>query len=343
LPTEKELLEAVLTNPRDDAPRLVYADWLSERGDPRGELIALHIKDPARPANLERWSGCLPSMKPDIVDWRFERGFVGGIRARRWRWLDRAAAIFGEHPVERLEIENLEHDNREGLAALAAAPWLGRIRKLLLSGGQGSLRGRELAVLAKAPGLAIEDLWIRMPPDLAAARILARWKGLRALSVSTGRLVRGPALAIARSPALATVEHLGISSLRTFEESAELVATLVKNRRIGAVTRLHLGGNRLEGPSLRLLLERFPSLRQLGLSSADLTNSKARTLASLPGLASVRVLGLGRNRIGDEGARALAASPHLGDLEELSIGENPIGARGRAALTERFGKRVSFA
>ena len=39
--TEEELLAAVFAAPDDDAPRRVYADWLLERGDPRGEFIQL--------------------------------------------------------------------------------------------------------------------------------------------------------------------------------------------------------------------------------------------------------------------------------------------------------------
>jgi uncharacterized protein (TIGR02996 family) len=35
------LLAEVLAQPDDDAPRLILADWLTERGDPRGELIAV--------------------------------------------------------------------------------------------------------------------------------------------------------------------------------------------------------------------------------------------------------------------------------------------------------------
>ena len=36
-----EYLAAIRAAPDDDAPRLVYADWLLERGDPRGEFIIL--------------------------------------------------------------------------------------------------------------------------------------------------------------------------------------------------------------------------------------------------------------------------------------------------------------
>ena len=32
-------LQAIRDAPDDDAPRLIYADWLDERGDPRGEFI----------------------------------------------------------------------------------------------------------------------------------------------------------------------------------------------------------------------------------------------------------------------------------------------------------------
>ncbi len=32
-------LQAIIERPDDDAPRLIYADWLDERGDPRGEFI----------------------------------------------------------------------------------------------------------------------------------------------------------------------------------------------------------------------------------------------------------------------------------------------------------------
>jgi uncharacterized protein (TIGR02996 family) len=36
---DEALFRAVLTSPADDAPRLVYADWLDERDDPRGEYL----------------------------------------------------------------------------------------------------------------------------------------------------------------------------------------------------------------------------------------------------------------------------------------------------------------
>ncbi len=36
---EQAFLRAILERPDDDAPKLIYADWLEERGDPRGEFL----------------------------------------------------------------------------------------------------------------------------------------------------------------------------------------------------------------------------------------------------------------------------------------------------------------
>jgi uncharacterized protein (TIGR02996 family) len=43
--TEESLLAAIYSDPSADEPRLVYADWLQQRGDPWGELIVLQIAD----------------------------------------------------------------------------------------------------------------------------------------------------------------------------------------------------------------------------------------------------------------------------------------------------------
>ena len=51
--TEAELLAAVYDDVDDDAPRLVYADWLQEGGDPWGELVVLQLADVKQPADAK--------------------------------------------------------------------------------------------------------------------------------------------------------------------------------------------------------------------------------------------------------------------------------------------------
>ncbi len=86
------LLAAVLAAPESDDARLVYADALSERGDLRGELIAVQCGLARAPDNREllarekelldahgkQWLGELSKLV--MTDHRFERGFLASCR-----------------------------------------------------------------------------------------------------------------------------------------------------------------------------------------------------------------------------------------------------------------------
>ena len=61
MPERDALLRTIRERPDDDGPRLVYADWLEEHGDPRGEFIRIQCQlaklppwDPRRRALEER-------------------------------------------------------------------------------------------------------------------------------------------------------------------------------------------------------------------------------------------------------------------------------------------------
>ncbi len=43
-PEEEGFLRAIGANPDDEATRLVYADWLEERGDPLGEFLRIQCQ-----------------------------------------------------------------------------------------------------------------------------------------------------------------------------------------------------------------------------------------------------------------------------------------------------------
>src|SRR4051794_3229291 len=92
---EDALLRAIRAEPEDDWPRLVYADWLEERGDPRAEFIraqcalaGLPPADPRRPGlearaqellreHHARWVEPVCSLLGVPDAWvTFRRGFV---------------------------------------------------------------------------------------------------------------------------------------------------------------------------------------------------------------------------------------------------------------------------
>src|SRR5437763_12650008 len=89
-------LRAIIERPDDDLPRLIYADYLDERGDPRGEFIRVEGElarmskdDPRRPELYrrdcelirlfkDRWAGILPKLTPraGVMYWDFRRGLI---------------------------------------------------------------------------------------------------------------------------------------------------------------------------------------------------------------------------------------------------------------------------
>jgi uncharacterized protein (TIGR02996 family) len=88
-----DLLTEIYESPREDGPRLVYADWLLERGDPRGEFIMLQFKEErvgltaVEKLRVERllkrhrveWLGALAG----VVDGEFRRGFLATAHVKK--------------------------------------------------------------------------------------------------------------------------------------------------------------------------------------------------------------------------------------------------------------------
>ncbi len=56
---EASFLQAIGDDPRDDAARLIYADWLEERGDARAEYIRNQCELTATPFLESRREGLL--------------------------------------------------------------------------------------------------------------------------------------------------------------------------------------------------------------------------------------------------------------------------------------------
>ena len=84
----RPLVDAILAAPGDDSPRRVLADWLSERGDPRGEFISCQLAgtvaasaraDQLLSLHQLEWLRPLPVA---VESWSFARGFLASVRVR---------------------------------------------------------------------------------------------------------------------------------------------------------------------------------------------------------------------------------------------------------------------
>src|SRR5262249_10645384 len=110
-------LEDIRDNPEDDAIRLIFADWLEERGDAdstaRAEFIGLQcaqvgmIPDDCR-AEMQRreWElrreherAWLGVPQDAIGSCEFHRGFLDGICTRAEMFLTHAETLFRLHPL----------------------------------------------------------------------------------------------------------------------------------------------------------------------------------------------------------------------------------------------------
>ncbi len=91
---EAAFMKAILAEPDDDAPRLIFADWLEERGDPRAgfirvqcELARLDAADPRRSSLLAQERGMLDRhgtewlgpLRPHVRTAVYHRGFLDGL------------------------------------------------------------------------------------------------------------------------------------------------------------------------------------------------------------------------------------------------------------------------
>ncbi len=107
-----ELLAAIARAPDDDAPRAVYADWLQERGDVRGDFIALQLRpgagrDPKREAALVKAHGkaWLGPLAPVLIGQPvFERGFpvAGTVKFRNEQDVAKYAGLAAWATFEKL-------------------------------------------------------------------------------------------------------------------------------------------------------------------------------------------------------------------------------------------------
>jgi uncharacterized protein (TIGR02996 family) len=132
-----ELLAAIYAQPDDDAPRLVYADALQERGDPRGELIALQIRlatetgEPAmrvreRELLREHGSAWLGALAPIVLaPYAYERGFLAmcTLDGRKLELVERLARDPSWATVRRIAIKLTQPVNvAKTIAILRALP-----------------------------------------------------------------------------------------------------------------------------------------------------------------------------------------------------------------------------
>ncbi|MFO0549843.1 MAG: TIGR02996 domain-containing protein [Polyangiaceae bacterium] len=367
----ESLLRDVLAHPDDDEPRLVYADYLLSRGDPRGEFIVVQCKlarltegdpefevlDARATALLEKhqstwvqpfmgdrytmelagrkWTRTTPSR------WDFHRGFVHTATVSAEAFPLLAAGLFSREPVRRVHLTN------HGLGRVLNN--VKGLRELDLSNMR--LKDEARALFACENFEALEVLELRKCGlGVKGARAMAlakpeRWPRLRHLGLGENALGDAALTELSRAPLLSAVRSLelsreaftakGWSALVKSPYLSDLEALDVNAADLGAACGEALAASGLTR-TLTTLSLRFVRLADGGLA--------ALVAADFPAL---RVLRLPANQLTDRAVDLLRGG-WVERLEVLDVSENDPTSHWDNALSDgaldvlrrRFGARL---
>lgn len=310
--TETRLLDAVLARPEDDEPRLVYADWLMERGDPRGEFIAVqcalarltkerkrtspayraaanraraiereHLRKWVDVAGLRKWWG------------QFERGFVTHLTispsALRSKW----EPLFSRWPLEHLRLQPRGGGSPTlgDLAWIAAEPRSAQLRWVTIDTLWGASVTLDWSIARTAlQDHDVDDRTIALPQELALG-VAPVDRAVRGVSIRSTTPDHIADLHRRCPPAL---RSLNLGSLSRIDQND--MAVLMSTPELRGLEALSLG----QAPEdvAAVLVEdhprsppRFPNLITLEIRARDSVGSRfLRALAANKSLASVVTL-----------------------------------------------------
>lgn len=332
-------LDQVIENEDDEQLRLVFADALSERGDARGELIAVQCALTARPddaalrareaqllathradwfAALERFMRARAPQ--DATEYIVRRGFVDHLRTHLLGQPGELETLFALAPTLRsLEV------NGEGLSA---SPSLGRLRRLCVTGflgqtprllQQGFLDGLsslDWQVVEGLPGPGLSRLH-----SLTEFRTSRTLRNLRSLPAGV-RVLDGYGEEVIRSVLAAARPALREVVVRSATLEAQSIDALALQAPY--LERLMLKMSFVSPKLLRRLFRvEWPRLRALQLNGVSLALDGARALEGVeaPNLVHVE---FNIAQLGDAGARQVFASPWFARLERLGLLANRL-------------------
>ena len=352
---EQPYLDAVFDRYADDRPRLVYADFLDDAGEPeRAELVRVQLAlarirddDPRRPALSERqaelltqnraaWTAHLAGLV-ETVD--FRRGIPDAASVNAETFLARGDELFRRLRVRRLSLR----DVAPVIAKVAASPMLAGVRELDLCNCDLGRDG--LTTLTRSPhlrNLHALDLGFNALDD-ACVELLARSPALPSLSTlalnDNDTIGDAGLAALAASPFFAGLTTLDVSGNDIGDAG---ITTAVGSPSFARLRVLRVAGNRVgdagvaalaRSPLFARMLKAEP---KLDLRSNAIGHAGAAVLAANRALADCTELDLSGNYLGDLGVTALLDSPHLGRLRALRLGRNQLTDAGVAACREPF-------
>ncbi|QGJ72032.1 Hypothetical protein PBC10988_37470 [Planctomycetales bacterium 10988] len=356
------LMDAILAAPDEDNPRLVYADWLEDQEDPRGEWIRIQV-ELARLEQMpegvflpawsrlklreeELWAQYYKEWLPEPLDptlanafvYRFRRGFAEECRVSAAMFLQHADQLFLEVPtIRRVSFLMVS----ESLFELMNSEHLRKLVTLDLSMRTDVtfLRDTDIPTIAMSSCLdQVQELyliWNRIEAQgmssLACSSLLSR---LKVLNLAENRIGSEGLQWLSQSSQSSNLERL---LLEHNHIGAEGLAALAESPHWTSLQQLKLSRNNSLGRKGIESLAGAKSLNHLvslGLQECGLWPADIEMLAQAPFAPQLKVLQLSRNRLLDEGVLRLVKSKNFENLRVLDLIGNGITDEGAKQLAD---------
>lgn len=332
---EPTLLAAVLADPADDAPRLIYADWLDEHGQPdRAEFIRVQIEltrtpvwDNRRPGLERREADLLAEHQIDwaapVLDagaqgWTFRRGFLDRVSMTVADFLSHGRMV-----INRTTVRHLHQANVGDWGAVLGHPAARHLRGFSIRGeSDGDDIAAALAANSDLHGLRSASLVGVGLTDRGLARLSAapHLGRLEYLSVGGNELTTAGLRALCGATFAASLRSLAVEKLAA---SPDGFVELAASHRLGRLAVLRLDGNDLGCRQMTRLVAaaRLPALTTLSLGNTGLDDDPAG-LATVLGLPRLSRLLLAQDAT-PLAIRGLLESPAITRFAGVVVNKHP--------------------
>jgi uncharacterized protein (TIGR02996 family) len=363
--TESGFLSEIRERPGDDAPRLVFADWLDDQGDAdRAEFVRAQV----RLAALPEWDAARFDLEERALDLLAEHRERWLAHLPKWaraeeltfrRGLPESASLtpatfvsHGDRLAQLIPLCHVRLDGSDRMLAVAGREATRRLTELEFNYFSGSeAEQRRFFSLLEAPRLRRLGLR-RGSRTMNAPEVLADWPGLARLTDL--RVSASPSgEAILKSPHLGPLRRLALNDC---DLDGHAWATLASCKQLGGLQSLDVSGNApglgiaalasAEWPELDAFFFSLPSGSPEGagpllgsrwaarLRSFEMSVSGQPTARSLSDYQpqALAHLYLHNTRLGDAGIAELASAECLTNLTSLHLPYNDLGVVGAEAL-----------
>jgi uncharacterized protein (TIGR02996 family) len=350
--THDMFLREIIADPENDAPRLIYADWLEENNEhARADFIrtecAIEQFEPFSPQRMELsdhasdlltnhragWQSAIPTWA-QLTDQTygncFRRGFPHRVSGQPADFLQTADELFAAAPIREAQLGLIEDNGR----ALADCPYVARLWNLSLSFSEAqldlevllsspyisSLRGLQVSFIQKHPSGAFAESAPTLQ-DHHAKLVSAcdKLSNLRSLDLNHHLIGPDGVSALVESPHLARLESLILANNPLTDEG---IKRLAGSPFMEQLTDLNLWNTQMSEKGWQALASSKP-IRLKKLTIGDINGADGelglQAVARCESLAALQDLNLDNCPINPEQVRAIARSPNLAGLRILNL------------------------